>query len=225
MKAFNITGRMITFSRVVFYSNDPQLIQEQLLQLANKTPFLGVPLVLDSTVEQDLNQLIELLINLNLQPMAVLEGTLEEQARQLRLPVLSKDPQQKQLTPTPQEEAVPQSVTPPQPQTSFHHTMLRTGQCIIQESGDVIITAGMNSGSEIKAAGNIHIYGHARGRIYAGIKGNTTTRIFCHSLEAELVFIAGVYCLADDFPQEVFKKPTCISLTQDNTLKFELLDL
>ena len=64
--------------------------------------------------------------------------------------------------------------------TSYHDEILRTGQCLVPKSGDIIITAGINSGSEVIASGNIHIYGSARGRVIAGAGGNRAARIFCH---------------------------------------------
>ena len=89
--------------------------------------------------------------------------------------------------------------------TSYHDEILRTGQCIVQHNGDIIINAGINSGSEVIASGNIHVYGSVRGRVIAGVGGNTAARIFCHSLEAELISIAGTYCVADDIPPHVVK--------------------
>ncbi|MFM0874928.1 septum site-determining protein MinC, partial [Klebsiella pneumoniae] len=42
--------------------------------------------------------------------------------------------------------------------TSYPDEILRTGQCIVQHNGDIIINAGINSGSEVIASGNIHVY-------------------------------------------------------------------
>ena len=49
------------------------------------------------------------------------------------------------------------------------------------------------SGAELVAAGNIHVYGALRGRAMAGCHGNTDAHIFCQTLDAELVAIAGLY--------------------------------
>jgi septum site-determining protein MinC len=48
------------------------------------------------------------------------------------------------------------------------------------------------------ADGNIHVYGPLRGRALAGVQGNTQARIFCRTLEAELVAIAGYYLVKED---------------------------
>jgi septum site-determining protein MinC len=64
----------------------------------------------------------------------------------------------------------------------------------------------------VLADGNIHIYGSLRGRALAGVKGDESARIFCQSLEAELVSVAGNFVLQDVLPKELFKKPVQISL-------------
>ena len=108
--------------------------------------------------------------------------------------------------------------------TSYHNEVLRTGQCLVQDHGDIILNAGINSGSEVIASGNIHIYGSVRGRVIAGAGGNIAARIFCHCLEAELVSIAGTYCVADDIPAHVTKKPVHIYLNDSQELVFEALE-
>ena len=51
------------------------------------------------------------------------------------------------------------------------------------------------------ADGNIHVYGPLRGRALAGVNGQDAARIFCMSLEAELVSVAGLYrTLETDHP-------------------------
>ncbi|HQZ59482.1 MAG TPA: septum site-determining protein MinC, partial [Acinetobacter sp.] len=107
--------------------------------------------------------------------------------------------------------------------TSYHDEILRTGQCLVQDQGDIILNAGMNNGSEVIASGNIHIYGNARGRVIAGAGGHASARIFCNSLEAELISIAGTYCVADDLPKEMIKKPVHIYLNNKQELEFEAL--
>ena len=77
--------------------------------------------------------------------------------------------------------------------------------------------------SWVIASGNIHVYGSVRGRVIAGVGGNTAARIFCHSLEAELISIAGTYCVADDIPPHVVKKSVHIYLNDQQELVFEAL--
>ena len=51
---------------------------------------------------------------------------------------------------------------------------------LVQDHGDIILKAGMNSGSEVIASGNIHIYGTVRGRVIAGAGGHAAARIFAN---------------------------------------------
>lgn len=70
---------------------------------------------------------------------------------------------------------------------------VRSGQMIFADRGDLVIVGSVSSGAEVIAAGNIHIYGRLRGRALAGVNGDTSARIFCHALDAELLAIAGLY--------------------------------
>lgn len=92
---------------------------------------------------------------------------------------------------------------------------VRSGQRVYA-SGDLTVTATVSAGAEIMAEGNIHVYGSLRGRALAGVQGNTSSRIFCTDLQAELISIAGIYKLRDDIAKEVQHKPAHISL--DNEL-------
>lgn len=74
---------------------------------------------------------------------------------------------------------------------------VRSGQQVVAKGGDLVVSAAVSPGAEVLADGNIHVYGPLRGRALAGISGNKEARIFCMSLEAELVSIAGSYCLSD----------------------------
>ncbi|RUX13770.1 septum formation inhibitor MinC, partial [Mesorhizobium sp. M7A.F.Ca.CA.002.14.1.2] len=49
---------------------------------------------------------------------------------------------------------------------------IRSGQAIVHPHGDVIVLGSVASGSEIIAAGSIHVYGTLRGRASAGALGN-----------------------------------------------------
>ncbi|MBZ9807291.1 MULTISPECIES: septum site-determining protein MinC [unclassified Mesorhizobium] len=75
---------------------------------------------------------------------------------------------------------------------------LRSGQSIFHPHGDVIVLGSVASGSEIIAAGSIHVYGTLRGRAIAGSEGNISARIFCRRNEAELLAIDGWYTTAED---------------------------
>ena len=242
MADIRITGRMVNAIRITLDTNDHDAIRQQLSKTLQNASTAGALVVLESSVEQELISLIQLLLDLDVQPMAVQEGILAEQARAIQFPVIpaqghgiSSQLQEVKATkeqvveaPAPAATAsinAPVAAVPViRHATSYHDEILRTGQCLVQNQGDIIITAGINSGSEVIASGNIHIYGSARGRVIAGAGGNTAARIFCHSLEAELVSIAGTYCVADDIPQHVLKKSVHIYLNDQQELVFEVLE-
>lgn len=70
---------------------------------------------------------------------------------------------------------------------------IRTGQQAYAANGDLVVLGMVSAGAEVIADGSVHVYGPLRGRALAGVRGNTTARIFTQSLEAELVSIAGIY--------------------------------
>ena len=237
MADIRITGRMVNFTRLTFDTNDHDAIRQQLSQILDETNSHGATVILDSTVEQELIELIQLLVSLDLQPMAVIEGILADEARSIQFPVLPADRPLQRIKPTHEQvieqkddkdqnsDSDKQKTNAVKHMTSYHNEMLRTGQCLIQEHGDVILNASMNSGSEVIASGNIYIYGTTQGRMIAGASGDTTARIFCQSLNAELVSIAGTYCVADDIPAHLTKKPVHIYLNEQHELEFEALEI
>jgi septum site-determining protein MinC len=99
---------------------------------------------------------------------------------------------------------------------------LRAGQITYAQGRDVIALAAVNSGAELIADGNIHVYGPLRGRALAGARGNEQARIFCSKLEADLVSIAGVYLSAEQLPQDKLGKPVQIFLEDGELVIAEL---
>lgn len=100
-----------------------------------------------------------------------------------------------------QELAVEKPAEPPAPvvrPTKLVTTPVRGGVQIYAAGGDLIVLAPVSPGAELLADGNIHVYGPMRGRALAGVKGDTSARIFCQQLAAELVSIAGNYKVAED---------------------------
>lgn len=83
-------GKMLTFSRLQFSTDDLVAIEAQLAQtLSNKSS--NIPVLIDSEVEQDLSALVELLWSWGVQPIGVVTGTLDAQARELRLAIFPAD--------------------------------------------------------------------------------------------------------------------------------------
>lgn len=93
---------------------------------------------------------------------------------------------------------------------------VRSGQQIYARECDLVVLSQVSPGSELLADGNIHIYGPLRGRALAGVHGDTETRIFCQSLEAELIAIAGNYKLIDDIEYSLQGCPVQIYLKESH---------
>ena len=83
-------GKMLTFSRLQFSTDDLSAIEAQLAEtLSNKSS--NIPILIDSEVEQDLSALVELLWSWGLQPIGVVTGVLDTQAREQRLAIFPAD--------------------------------------------------------------------------------------------------------------------------------------
>lgn len=85
----------------------------------------------------------------------------------------------------------------------------------LYSTGDLVVLAPVSPGAELLADGHIHIYSSLRGRALAGLSGDRTARIFCQSLEAELISIAGLYRVSEDMDKKLFKKSVQIYLEED----------
>ncbi|MEH6356730.1 MAG: septum site-determining protein MinC [Marinobacter sp.] len=92
---------------------------------------------------------------------------------------------------------------------------VRSGQQVCAAEGDLVILAPVQPGAEVMAAGNIHVYGPLRGRALAGVHGDENARIFCQSLEAELVSIAGHYKISEDLQGIGWKSAVQLQLKDD----------
>jgi septum site-determining protein MinC len=65
---------------------------------------------------------------------------------------------------------------------------IRSGQ-MLQYEGSIIFIGDLNSGGEIKAGGNIIIFGTARGRVQAGINGNKEAFVMGYQFENAQILI------------------------------------
>src|SRR5690606_16388031 len=96
---------------------------------------------------------------------------------------------------------------------------VRSGRQIYAQGGDLVIVGPVSPGAELLADGSIHVYGALRGRALAGVSGDERARIFCQSLEAELISIAGLYRIAEDIDRAVLRKQVQIYL-EEGRLRF-----
>ncbi len=110
-----------------------------------------------------------------------------------------------------------------QPGSLMIQDPVRSGQSIVFTDGDVTVLGSVGSGAEIIAGGSIHIYGALRGRALAGATGNTSARIFCHRVEAELLAIDSCYITADDIEDRLRCQPAQAWL-EDGTMQISAMN-
>ena len=90
------------------------------------------------------------------------------------------------------------------------HQPVRGGQVIYAQKSDLVVVAPVNPGAQVIADGHVHVYGRLRGRALAGARGRSDARVFCQSLEAELVSVNGEFLTAEDIPAEMRGRPAQI---------------
>lgn len=96
---------------------------------------------------------------------------------------------------------------------------LRSGQQLYARGADLVVLAAVSFGAEVIADGHIHVYAPLRGRVIAGARGNTAARIFCTSMEAQLIAIAGIYRTSETpLPDAVRGKPAQVRLAGERLL-------
>lgn len=123
----------------------------------------------------------------------------------------------------PAEAPAPVAVPAPVAPTLVIDRPLRSGQQVYARDADLIVLGLVSHGAEVIADGHIHVYGALRGRAIAGAKGRTDARIFAHSLEAELLAVAGTFRTSEKpLPAEVLAKPAQVRLDGER-LVFEPL--
>ncbi|WP_198335313.1 septum site-determining protein MinC [Psychrobacter celer] len=111
-------GKMLTFSRLQFGTDELSAIEAQLAAtLSGKSS--NIPVLIDSEVEQDLSALVELLWSWGLQPIGVVTGLLDAQARELRLAIFPADGKRiERILPTKKPATQRQQVIADQPAES-----------------------------------------------------------------------------------------------------------
>lgn len=179
---------------------DLDAFEQQLKAAIKQAPifFAGSPVVLDLEKVQSLGTLDfakikDILFSNGLVPIGVRSGSQEQinAASNMGLPLLNLG----RTTFAENKKKTDQPVTT----AKLITTPIRSGmQVYAKESDLIIMTPQVSPGAELLADGNIHVYGALRGRAMAGVRGNTEARIFCRTLEAELVSIAGYYLTKED---------------------------
>lgn len=99
---------------------------------------------------------------------------------------------------------------------------IRSGQSVFFPEGDVTVIGSVASGAEVIAGGSVHIYGTLRGRVMAGSVGNSSARIFCRKLDAELLAIDGIYQVAENMAASLKGQPVQLWLENDTIMAEKL---
>lgn len=196
-----------TFSFPVLYllNNNMDAVATELGQKTETTPqfFQNTPVVIDlhrladTQVSVDFPLLVGLMRGYNMIPIGVRGGNAQqnEMAEMMELAILSESGGQTSSA-APLKSSNPAAQTrksAPSNASRFISRPVRSGQRLYAPGGDLIVMGPINSGAEVVADGNIHVYGTLRGRAHAGVKGNREAHIFCRDLRAELISIAGRY--------------------------------
>jgi septum site-determining protein MinC len=131
-------------------------------------------------------------------------AAVESLARELEVPVFTH------IRSTNKPAPVVQPAPPPEP-ASLPALMqlqpVRSGQRVYARNRDLIVTTTVAAGAEVMADGCVHIYGPLRGRVMAGVHGDTEARVFCQAFNAELVSIAGIFRVFETIPPELAGVP------------------
>lgn len=229
--AVTLKGSVFTLPILKLGSSDLDLIENELtLRLATALEFFkNAPVVVDIELISEesrlrFSQLEALLRKLNLVPVGVQNGSSELNSAAINAGFAILTGQtvdrvvetQKVKTESRQEDPIPakQAVSVYSAESSkIIKQPIRSGQRVYAKGGDLILLGMVSHGAEVMADGNIHIYAPLRGRALAGLDGNHDSRVFCHSMEAELVAVAGNYRVFEDkVPEELYKKPVQIFL-------------
>ena len=117
----------------------------------------------------------------------------------------------------------PASSAKPQPASLLIEEPVRSGQSVVFMEGDITVLGSVGSGAEIIAGGSIHVYGTLRGRALAGATGDARARIFCHSVEAELLAIDSYYRTADDI-EDSLRRRSVQAWLEAGTLKISAMN-
>lgn len=221
--AFQLKGGMFTLTTLQIFNSNLLELQEQLEDKIKQAPnfFSNAPIVLDlkgtedQGVELNFAALRTMLQKLHLVPVGIKNATNAQAsiATQHGFAILrdtTKPKEQPAVVTAPQAQIIERIIN-----TKIITTPVRSGQQIYAPDGDLIVINQVSPGAELIADGNIHVYGPLRGRAIAGINGNRNARIFCQSLEAELVSVAGDYKVSEDIEKQAWKIAAQIHIKND----------
>ena len=222
---FELKGSLFTLTVMYLHTVNQTVIARHLDDKIRQAPgfFTNAPVVIDlealavtpDTV--DFTSLQALLRGRGMIPVGVRNGSSHLQATAVLagLPVL---PEGRSTVAAKKSEKPERHEHFPAKRSKIITQPVRSGQQIYAPDGDLILLGAISPGAEVLADGNIHIYGSLRGRALAGVKGDTEARIFCLSLEAELVSVAGNYRVIEEVAAVEQGKPVQIYLLENRLM-------
>ncbi|WP_435166979.1 septum site-determining protein MinC [Falsirhodobacter sp. 1013] len=232
--AFQVRGRFLTALalRIDTESADGPFYAQLDDQLSRSPQlFLGAPIVLDFVNAPGFgaaDRMRDLVDNLRrrdlrvfgVQNAAGFDASLLQTLGLIALPSGREAPIARDADPAPVAAAAADAPRPVE--NKVIRSPIRSGQMVVAEHGDLTVIGSVASGAELVAAGNIHVYGSLRGRAMAGCHGNEDAHIFCQSLNAELVAIAGLYQTSETLEDAARQRCTHIYL-EDEKLCMEVI--
>ena len=236
-QAFDLKGEMsllnvlvlCTPSLVTIRADLEEKLQQSGQALQRSPIIVDCQLLAEQASELDLVGLKQLLVGAGLIPVGLrnFPEALEDSVDEAIWPLLRPKGQAAPVStmavePTPVEQS-PEAHKEAQTRQAVQRLIVverpvRSGQQVYCPDGDIVVMQQTSAGSELLAGGSVHIYGTLRGRVLAGIHGDTNARIFCQKLEAELIAIAGRYRLLDEIDSELKGQAVMVYL-QDEKLK------
>ncbi len=230
---FQIKGSVLTVVVLELYHYSKNAFAKQLEQKVGQAAgfFQGSPVVISlenfssDEPELDFPELFGSCIEYGLQPVAVRGASelMEPVIRAMGLAVLARTSTRGSAQAATPPEPPPAKAEPePEPAaqapeadaqaalyrpTKVISQPVRAGQQVYAQGADLIVLAQVGETAEVLADGHIHIYGALRGRALAGVSGDQGARIFCQSMEAQLIAVAGNFMLSDDIRKNVWKAP------------------
>ncbi|MEO1018340.1 MAG: septum site-determining protein MinC [Pseudomonadota bacterium] len=198
--------------------DDPEFVPLLVDKIAHSPDFFrDAPLVIDvgaiaSTEPIDLRKFAVELRRHRLCPIGIQHGTPEwnEEALNSDLAVFGAGgtPQQEER---PLSAAAKKAPAAKRGAAKFITEPIRGGQQIIVHDGDLVVLSTVGHGAELAATGHIHIYGHLRGRAFAGIDGDESAMIFCDRMDAQLVSVAGIHLVNEEIDPKLMSKRVRVS--------------
>lgn len=222
-----LKGGRFSLSCLQIKTDDLVRIQDGVRRKIDQAPdlFKNAPIILDidTHIADRLNLalLVQKLRELEIIPIALRsdDQAVCQRAVDIGLALLSASPSNPPLpNVTAEQSALVSTASKPTSSAMMIHRPVRSGQQIYADQKDLIIFGSVSEGAEIIADGHIHVYGTLRGKALAGASGNEEARIFCVSMNPQLLSIAGCYRLFENPDEFHDQKPMQAYLKNDHLI-------